>query len=398
MPKLIRVTTVPIALKYLLAGQMRYMKEHGFEVIMVSADAKERDEIMKSEGCPHHVIPMTRKITPLADLRSLLEMYRYFKKEKPDIVHSHTPKAGLIAMIAAKWAGVKIRVHTIAGLRFMTSRGLTYRVLVSMEKLTARYATHVWPNSFSLLQIINEKKLVKKSKMEVIGKGSSNGIDLSRFSPSQLSNSKLEEIKRSIHFQENCIYLLSVGRIVRDKGVSELVSAFRRLYEKDNRLRLILVGEFEDALDPINAEEREFLKTHPAVILTGWKEEVEYYMYLSSILVHPSYREGFPNVLLQAGAMGCPIVCSRIEGNVDVVTHNQTGLIFEPRNPEELYNRLEFALQNPAVMKGYSSALRTRIEQDFDRRSVHDKLLKKYLELLEKEGFTAENRKITQPA
>jgi glycosyltransferase involved in cell wall biosynthesis len=395
MPKLIRVTTVPIALKYLLAGQMRYMSEHGFEVIMVSADSKERGEVINQEGCPHHVIPMTRKITPFADLRSLWKLYRYFKKEKPDIVHSHTPKAGLLSMIAAKWAGVKIRIHTVAGLRFMTSGGMTRRLLVFMEKLTARSATHVWPNSFSLQQIIREKKLVSEKKMEVIGKGSSNGIDLSRFSPNSLDPAHLQQIKQQVHFDSGLVYLLSVGRIVKDKGISELLNAFTRLYEKNDRLRLILVGEFEDELDPIDEKERAILKTHSAVILTGWKEEVDYFMHISSILVHASYREGFPNVLLQAGAMGCPVICSRVEGNVDVVEHEKTGLLFEVRNADELYARLNYALENPGVMKQYSDELRAKIERDFDRRIVQENLRKRYLELLEKEDLRPGNRKTT---
>jgi hypothetical protein len=134
MPKLIRVTTVPMALKHLLSGQMRFMKENGLDVIMVSADGKERDDVIKNEECRHVIIPMTRQITPFADLNSLWRLYKFFKKEKPDIVHSHTPKAGLLAMLAAKISGVKIRIHTIAGLRFMTSTGVTHKILVMMEK------------------------------------------------------------------------------------------------------------------------------------------------------------------------------------------------------------------------------------------------------------------------
>src|ERR1051326_7424589 len=160
MPKLVRLTTAPLSLKYLLPGQMRYMNENGFDVVMVSSDGPEREEVIRNEGCRHQIIPMTRKMTPFADLRSLWLMYRFFKKEKPDIVHSHTPKGGLIAMLAAKMAGIKIRIHTIAGLRFMTSKGVTRKILVSMEKLTAKAATNVWPNSFSLLEYIRTNKLV----------------------------------------------------------------------------------------------------------------------------------------------------------------------------------------------------------------------------------------------
>ncbi|MES1217580.1 MAG: glycosyltransferase family 4 protein [Bacteroidota bacterium] len=387
MPKLIRITTAPLSMKYLLTGQMRYMKEHGFDVMMVSSEGKEWPGIINNEGCDHHVIHMTRKMTPFADLVSLWKLYRFFKKQKPDIVHSHTPKAGLLSMLAAKFAGVKLRIHTIAGLRFMTSSGVTRKILVSMEKLTASSATNVWPNSFSLLNYITENKLVSPSKLEVIGLGSSNGINLSRFSPAALQPEKLQKIKDQVKYDERFVYLLCAGRIVKDKGIDELVKAFSRSFEKNNHLRLVLVGPFEDDLDPVSREAREILNTHPAIILTGWSDDVEYYMHLSTALLHPSYREGFPNVLLQAGAMLCPVICSRIEGNVDIVDHLKTGLLFESRNEEELYQQLQYALSNPAVMKQYARNLRSKIEQYFDQPVVHDQIRRRYHELLADSRF-----------
>lgn len=378
MPKLIRVTTVPLALRYLLMGQMRYMREKGFEVIMVSADGQGREEVIAHEACPHVIIPMTRKITPVADLKSLWQLYHFFKKEKPDIVHSHTPKAGLLAMIAARMAGVKTRIHTIAGLRFMTSTGNTRRLLIFMEKLTARFATHVWPNSFSLREYILKNKLVPARKMEVIGQGSSNGINLLRFSPGALKPDKLNEIKKLVQYDEQLTYLLCVGRIVKDKGIDELLYAFVRLYEKNNKLRLILVGPFEDDLDPVSEESRTTLKTHPGIILTGWSEDVEYFMHFSYALLHPSYREGFPNVLLQAGAMSCPVICSRIEGNIDVVEHEKTGLIFPPRDGEALLAELRKALADPALIKRYAANLRDRVHACFDQQVVHRLIEEKY--------------------
>jgi glycosyltransferase involved in cell wall biosynthesis len=382
MPKLIRITTVPLALRYLLTGQIRYMKEKGFDVIMVSADGQGREEVMRHEECPHIIIHMTRKITPVADLKSLWQLYRFFKKEKPDIVHSHTPKAGLLAMIAARMAGVKIRIHTIAGLRFMTSTGTTRRILIFMEKLTASWATHVWPNSFSLREYILQNRLIAARKMEVIGQGSSNGINLSRFSPAALRPDKLEETRKLVHYDQQLTYLLCVGRIVKDKGIDELLYAFVRSYEKNNRLRLILVGPFEDDLDPVSEESRTTLKTHPGIILTGWSDDVEYFMHFSYALLHPSYREGFPNVLLQAGAMSCPVICSRIEGNVDVVEHEKTGLIFPPRDGEALLAELQKALADPALIKRYADNLRERVQACFDQRVVHELIEKKYRELL----------------
>ena len=311
MPKLIRITTVPMALKHLLAGQMKYMSQHGFTVIMVSTDGKERQDVIKNEGCDHVIIPMTRKITPFADIKSLWLLYRFLKKEKPDIVHSHTPKAGLLAMLAAKFAGIKIRIHTIAGLRFMTSTGITRTVLIWMEKITAGAATYVWPNSFSLLSYISRNKLVKQSKMQVIGHGSTNGINLQRFSASSLKDEKLEEIKKLINYNDELIFLLCVGRVVKDKGIEELLKAFKNLYTENEKLRLVLLGSSEEDLDPLDDETRTILSTHPGIIHISWNDAVEYFMQIADMLVHPSYREGFPNVLLQAGAMNCPVLCSR---------------------------------------------------------------------------------------
>lgn len=386
MPKLVRITTAPISLNVLLPGQMKYMREHGFDVIMVSSDGKELETVKANEGCPHHIIPMTRRMTPFGDLRCLWLLYRYFRKEKPDIVHSHTPKAGLLAMLAAKFAGIKIRIHTVAGLRFVTTKGFSRRILIFMEKLTGRAATHVWPNSFTMEKYMKEHKLVKASKLEVIGRGSSNGVKLARYSPASIREEKLAEIKKKIQYDETLTYFLSVGRIVHDKGMDELLEAFVRIYQEHPDARLLLVGAFEDEVDPVSDRARELIQSHPGVIMAGWSDAVEYYMHLADALVHPSHREGFPNVLLQAGAMLCPVLCSRIDGNTDIIEHGKTGLIFEVKDAASLYTQLKFAITNPAPLREQANTLRQHIETHFDMPVVHDLLRKKYVQLLEKEG------------
>lgn len=382
MPKLIRITTAPISLNVLLPGQMRYMQEQGMEVIMVSSDGPELKTVLEREGCPHHIVPMSRKMSPFSDVKCLWQLYRFFKKEKPDIVHSHTPKAGLLAMLAAKFAGVKIRVHTIAGLRYVTTNGFTRKILLLMEKLTGHAATYVWPNSFSLKEFIEKNNLVKKSKLEVIGKGSSNGIDLTRYSLTSLNQDKLNEIKKKINYDAQLTYFLSVGRIVHDKGMDELLGAFIKLYEQNSSLRLILVGSFEDEVDPVSDETRKLIMTHPGVIQAGWSNEVEYYMSFAFALVHPSHREGFPNVLLQAGAMMCPIVCSRIDGNVDIVSDNVTGLIASVGDEDSLYYKMQQALNNPGQLKIFTKTLRKKIEDKFDQPMIHKLLYQKYRSLV----------------
>ncbi len=384
MPKLIRITTAPLSLKYLLFNQMRYMNEHGFEVIMVSSEGKEWPDLLANERCEHRIVHMTRKITPFSDLRSLWRLYRLFRKEKPDIVHSHTPKAGLLAMLAAKMARVKIRIHTIAGLRFMTAKGTTRRILVFMEKLTAKAAQHVWPNSYSLMNYILQHKLVKPGKMQVIGHGSSNGVDLNRYSVAALKPEKLKEIKQLLRYDESLCYLLNMGRIVKDKGIDEVMKCFSIVSKADPTLRLIVLGAFEDDLDPISDEARAILETHPAIIHIDWSDHVEYFMHLSHLMVHASYREGFPNTLLQAGAMNCPIVCSAIEGSVDVVSHKETGLLFESRNAGDLLEKLQYALAQPGEMKQYATNLRKKIEQYFTQQYLYGCLEEKYLDLLNK--------------
>lgn len=382
MPKILRITTSPLSIRSLLSNQMKFMKASGFDMIMVSSDGKEWPSLLENEGCDHRIVPMVREISPVKDLRSLWALYKLIKKEKPDIVHSHTPKAGLLAMLAAKMAGVKIRIHTIAGLRFMTATGMFRKLLVWMEKLTGSAATHVWPNSFSLLAYVKKNKLVSEKKLMVIGHGSSNGVDLHRFSPGLLRPEKIKEIRTLISYEENNIYLLNMGRIVKDKGINELMQVFKKAQAARPSLRLVVLGHFEDKLDPVSDEAREILNTHPAIIHIDWNENVEYFMEICDLMVHASYREGFPNTLLQAGAMGIPIVCSRIEGNVDVVDDGSTGLLFNSGDASDLSDKLEKALNDPGKMEGYANTLQQKVIANFGQEYLHSCLRDKYLELL----------------
>lgn len=382
--KLIRITTVPMALKVLLRGQMKYMREQGVDVVMVSADGVELEDVKNYEQCRHELVHMTRAITPWQDVKSLWKLYKLFRRERPDIIHSHTPKAGLLAMIAGAMAGVKIRVHTVAGLRFMTATGFSRRVMVAMERLTGRMATHVWPNSRSLYNYIVENRLAKPSKLSIVGKGSSNGIDLNRFSRSVLKTDQLEATKKLIQYDPSLIYIVAIGRVVKDKGISELSKAFVRSYQTEPRLRLVLVGGFEEHLDPLDADTFQLIQTHPGIILAGWHDNVEYFLALSNLFVHASYREGFPNVVLQAGAMECPVLVSRIPGCIDIVDHEENGLIFAVQDAEDLYQKLQQALNDPQAMRQRAALLRKKIEDNFERGHMQALLKEKYDQLMEK--------------
>lgn len=384
MPKLIRITTVPLSLKLLLAGQMKFMKEAGWEVLMVSADGREVNEVTKREGVLHEIIPFTRKITPFKDLYCLWLLYRLFKREKPDIVHSHTPKAGLLSMLAAKLAGVKIRIHTVAGMPYMVAEKNKKKLLIAMEKLTYRFATEVWPNSHSLKEFMLKEGLLEPTKVKIIGEGSSNGVDLEKFNRGALAENHLIAATMRITPSENDFLILAVGRLVKDKGIEELVEAF--LASKVVKYgKLVLLGSFEQELNPIKDEIVRKIQDHPRIVQIEWTDHVPHYLALADILVHPSHREGFPNVLLEAGAMQVPVICSDINGNVDVITNKKTGLVFPVKKTEILKEALEFAFVKRDYMQSLADNLYADILQKYQRVNIHQLILENYQRLLAEE-------------
>jgi len=371
-----------MALRYLLPGQMKFMQQNGFDVLMISADGPELPDVIQNELCRHIVVPMTRKITPLQDLRCLIQLFKIFKQEKPAIVHTHTPKAGLLGMLAAKLAGVKVRIHTVAGMPLMVEKGAKLRLLKFIEKLTYSAATNVWPNSNSLYNYITAHQFTSAKKLTIIGKGSTNGININRFSAAVLNENIITEVKNSIHFSEQDTYLLCIGRLVADKGIVELVNVFTTLQKKHPALKLILVGDYEEELDPLPQAIMQQIESNKSIIHIKWTQQVEYFMHVASYFVFPSHREGFPNVLLQAGAMQLPIICSRIAGNVDIVTDKQTGLIFETASEQQMEAQIEYALLNNATMQTMATTLMEIIKKDYQRENIWQNILSAYKSLL----------------
>ena len=380
--KLIRITTVPMALRYLLPGQMHFMAANGFDVLMISADGKELADVIENEKCRHIIVPMTRKITPVKDLQCLFLLIKIFRKEKPDIVHTHTPKAGLLGMLAAKLCGVKVRIHTVAGLPLVVETGFKYQLLKFIEKLTYAAANQVWPNSYSLKKFIVDHKLCKLSKLKTIAHGSSNGININRFNAAVLDVNIIQQVKAQLHFSDKDVYLLCIGRLVKDKGIIELVQAFKKLQKIHEHVKLILAGEYEMDLDPLPAGTLQEIEINPSITHINWTNQVEYYMHIVDFFVFPSHREGFPNVLLQAGAMELPIVCSSIAGNIDIVTNNETGLTFEKGNEAKLLEILKYALANNEQMHVMAKQLMHNIEVNYRRENIWQKMLETYKSLV----------------
>ena len=379
--KLIRITTVPMSLKYLLKGQMSFMSENGFDVIMISSDGKEVNDVIKNEKCDHIIIPLTRKITILKDLKATYNLYKLIRKEKPDIVHTHTPKAGIVGMLASCLAKVPIRLHTVAGLPLLETTGIKKKVLNFVEMLTYKCATKVYPNSNGLKNIILDNRFAKKEKLKTIANGSSNGIDTSYFNPQLFSIEEKKELKDKLNIKENDFVFIFVGRIVGDKGINELVAAFDKLSIENENVKLLLVGPFESDLDPLKKRTIAIIDDNKKIIYTGFQKDVRPYFSIANILTFPSYREGFPNVVMQAGAMMLPSIVTDINGCNEIIIEGENGWIMPVKNEEALLNAMKncFTLSNELIKVKLNA--RKMIVERYEQGVVWKAILTEYKSL-----------------
>lgn len=382
MKKLIRITTVAYSLGGLLKGQLNYMSDY-YEVIGISSseDGYLKRVISKKEGIRVIPLEMTRRITLFKDFAAFWKLYWIFKKEKPFIVHTHTPKAGTVGMFAAYMAGVPNRLHTIAGMPLMEITGPKRILLNTVEKLTYKCATKIYPNSFGLERFILESKFTIPQKLKVIGKGSSNGIDTSIFDPAGVSESEIREIRERYSISPDHFVYIFVGRLVKDKGVNELVAAFNTLCKKYNHLKLLLVGRREIELDPLDEKTDKIMAANKHIITTGTQDDVRPYLKLSDLLTFPSYREGFPNVVMEAGAMGLPAIVSDINGCNEIIIEGKNGYIVPPKSEKAMLEKMEELLLAPDVLAELANNTRPMIKDRFERNFVWEELLKEYKSL-----------------
>lgn len=372
--KIIRITTVPQSLKNLLKGQLRFMSQY-YEVVAVSSDGDCFEEMLEEQGVRGVRISMTRKISPLQDLVSLFKLICLFLNEKPDIVHTHTPKAGTLGMLAALITRVPHRLHTVAGLPLLVATGKKRKLLNLVEKITYACATKVYPNSFVMERIILDNHFTYQSKLKVIANGSSNGIDTSFFSSDAFLEYK-DPQRKTYSF---CF----VGRVVKDKGINELVKAFVRLYEVNNNIELIIIGPFEKELDPVLPEVEELILSHPAIFFKGRQNDIRPFLINTDVFVFPSYREGFPNVVMQAGAMGIPAIVTNINGCNEIIVDGINGKIIPVRNENALYDMMKYFIDNPVLVEKMAGKAREMITSRYEQHIVWDALLMEYRSLLE---------------
>lgn len=363
--KIIRAVTVTLSLGFIEPLLLQLKQK--YEVQLLSSPGERIDSVCKEYQVVGHRVDMYRRISPFKDLKSLSQIIRVFRKEKPHMVHSMTPKAGLLCMLAAWLTRVPRRVHTFTGLVWPTERGLKRRILMATDWLTCACATHVIPEGQGVMNDLQQH--ITRKPMKVLGYGNVMGVDMKRFNPERFIDVKKDESKFHFTF---------VGRIVGDKGINELVEAFVRLNKEYPATQLTLVGKYEANLDPVKPETLKVIEENPCIDACGPKygDELIVEYVKSDCFVFPSYREGFPNTVLEAGAMGLPSIVTDINGSREIIVDGENGIIIPSKSVNELYSAMEKMLLDKELHKRLAEKARpmieSRFEQGFVRKCLYD--------------------------
>lgn len=375
LPKIIRISTVPSSLNTFLRGFLRRLSAT-YDVLAVSSPGPELTEIREREGVRCASVPMERHIAPLKDLVSLFRLISLFRRERPTIVHSLTPKAGLLSMIAARLTGVPVRIHTFTGLVFPTSHGIKRRLLMFTDSLTCAAANYINPEGRGVARDLTHFGITRKP-LHIIANGNVRGIDLDYYCRDSVAD-RTRSLRR-----DDLFTFCFVGRIVGDKGINELACAFSRLSRENHSVRLWLIGQFEEHLDPVSPETRQILHDNNQISCLGRQSDVRPYLAAADALVFPSYREGFPNVVLEAGAMGIPAIATDINGCNEIILESQNGELIPPRDAEALYLKMKQWSGDPAHVQAMARNARRLVAERYEQQQIWSALLSEYSRLIQ---------------
>lgn len=359
-PSICFTLTSPFVLSAFLLGHIARLVNHARVTICVNRSESDI-AVQVAEGAVLHPVEIRREISPVHDVLALFTLWSLYRKRRFSAVLTVTPKGGLLGMIAARLEGIPVRIHWFTGQVWATKKGPGRMVLKCMDRLIAACATHVLADSPSQKDFLIAEGVVGAHRIQVLGDGSISGVDASRFKPDPAMRAK---IRAEFGIPPDAPCLLYVGRMKREKGVADLLAAFRGLREEFHDLHLVLVGPDEENLLADVSDER--------VHVVGYAKDVENYMAAADLFCLPSYREGFGSVLIEAAAAGVPSVASRIYGITDAVVDGATGLLHEPGNPEDLSRALRDLLQDVPGRNSMAEAARLRAVSQFSSRRVED--------------------------
>ncbi len=374
MRRLIRATTVPITLLTFCRGQLRELRRQ-YDVVALSSPGPELDELAHSEGIRAIAIPIERRISPLSDLLSLWRIYRAFRRERPDMVHSMTPKAGLLCMMSARLARVPLRVHTFTGLLFPTATGVRRRLLALTDRVTCACATHVIPEGEGVRADLLSFGITKKP-LTVLGHGNVRGIDLTHYRRTKALADEASALRRGMKIPATAFVFIFVGRLVGDKGLNELVRAFQRLSPRDRETHLLLLGRQEPELDPLAPATLRAIASLPNIHDAGQRQDTRPWYMAADAMVFPSHREGFPNVVIEAGAMSLPTIATDINGSREIIRPGENGLIVPARDEDALLRAMQRLIDHPEETAGMARNARpmvaSRYEQGYVRQCLRE--------------------------
>lgn len=367
--KIVYIVTVPITAKAFLVGHLSYLREHGHEVILITSPDPLLDQVGAQEGVTVIGVPMQREISPLADAKSLWQLWRVLRDIKPDAVTAGTPKAGLLGMIASWLLGVPLRTYVLHGLRLETLHGLRRRIMTFTEHICVACAHKVVCVSQSLRQKYIDEGFADASKTWVLASGSASGVIAERHLPRSLDQNWLA-LRQQLGIPADALVIGFVGRFVRDKGIGELVTAFQAIRKRHLQCCLLLIGTFETG-DPLDVAVVQYLQAalvnsaQSGVYGTGWVADVAPYYPLMDVLALPTYREGFPISPLEASMCEVPVVGTLATGMVDAVVNGKTGLLVPIGDVTALTNALLQVLENVDLRQQLGAAGRQRVLASF---------------------------------
>lgn len=375
--RIARVSTVTFFVETQLRAQVSAIVQAGAQVTVVASE----EELSRAIPGSHYVsIEIPRKIDPLKDLVALVRLWALFRRSAFDIVHSTTPKAGLLCCLAAKLAGVPVRLHTFTGQPWVGMSGLKRLLSKGSDRLIARLNTRCYADSHAQRAFIVESEVAAPERISVLGAGSLAGTDLQRFDPERFGEAEKCALRTELGIPLQVPVLLFVGRLARDKGIVELLEAFSDVLDKGRSAYLVILGpqetDVEALLDGLSAVVRERL------VMPGFSAEPERYMAIADLLLLPSYREGFGTVVIEAAAMGLPAVCTDIYGLADAVVDGETGLLVPVKNAERLAAAVDRLLLDPELRRSMGSRARDRVAREFSSRLVNDLVIGEYADLL----------------
>lgn len=379
--RIARVSTIPFFVFTQLRTQLEALADAGAQVSIISSDDELSENMQAINGCMYKPISISREISLFADVVTLIKLWKLFRREQFHIVHSTTPKAGLLCAIAAKLACVPVCIHTYTGQPWVTMKGIRKALVKYSDKLIALFNTCCYTDSFSQRDFLIKNKITRSERLRIIGSGSLAGVDTERFCLDNFSDEDRRQLKESLKINDSTKILLFVGRVTEEKGIFELIEALYQLLKIGHDVVLVIVGPFEqNNEDKIRAYAKQYCDSR--VIFAGFQEKPEYFMAISALLCLPSYREGFGTVVIEAAAMQLPVIGTKIYGLTDAVVDGVTGVLVEPRNSKQLADTLARLLSDTSLRIQMGIQAKNRALNDFDSKNYNKLLIQEYRKLI----------------